>query len=242
MIQLRSLAVAATAAALLSTTPALAAVKIATYSGTLAAGYDFTGVFGTANTDLTGASWVATFTYDKTLGGFQSTDSSSFDRSNGGSVYLNGSPIISSTITINGITKVVLGQSDGQVYTASTPRVFHVAIDFSDNGISGTDNELILDVVPVSAPASLDQNFGPVAATVNFSLVQFYTYDALSFATLESASADLGTDVTYSVSDPVPDTGAVPEPASWALMIAGFGMVGAAQRRVLRRRAVAATA
>ena len=31
-------------------------------------------------------------------------------------------------------------------------------------------------------------------------------------------------------------TGGVPEPASWALMIAGFGMVGAAQRRVLRAR------
>ncbi len=31
-------------------------------------------------------------------------------------------------------------------------------------------------------------------------------------------------------------TGSVPEPASWALMIAGFGMVGAAQRRVLRAR------
>ncbi|TFU03836.1 PEP-CTERM sorting domain-containing protein [Polymorphobacter arshaanensis] len=195
-----------------------------------------------ANTDLTGASWVATFTYDKTLGGFQSTDGSSFDRSSGGSNNSNGSPIIASAITIKGVSRTILGQFDGQVYTASTPRLFHLAVDVSDNGFFGTDNELILDVVPVSAPGSLDQNFGPVAATVNFSFVQFYTYDALSFATLESASADLGTDVTYSVSDPLPDTGAVPEPASWALMIAGFGLVGAAQRRVLRRRMVAATA
>jgi len=34
-------------------------------------------------------------------------------------------------------------------------------------------------------------------------------------------------------------TGAVPEPASWAMMIAGFGLVGAAQRRTARRTAIA---
>ncbi|MGL4541630.1 MAG: PEPxxWA-CTERM sorting domain-containing protein, partial [Polymorphobacter sp.] len=35
---------------------------------------------------------------------------------------------------------------------------------------------------------------------------------------------------------------AVPEPASWALMITGFGLVGSAQRLAARRRRVAATA
>jgi hypothetical protein len=34
---------------------------------------------------------------------------------------------------------------------------------------------------------------------------------------------------------------AVPEPASWALMIAGFGVVGAAQRRARRRGTMAAS-
>ena len=34
-------------------------------------------------------------------------------------------------------------------------------------------------------------------------------------------------------------TYAVPEPASWAMMIAGFGMIGAAQRRRARGRATA---
>jgi hypothetical protein len=31
--------------------------------------------------------------------------------------------------------------------------------------------------------------------------------------------------------------GAVPEPASWAMLIAGFGLVGAAQRRRVARAA-----
>jgi hypothetical protein len=35
------------------------------------------------------------------------------------------------------------------------------------------------------------------------------------------------------------DTGAVPEPASWAMLIAGFGLTGAAMRR---RRVTAAVA
>lgn len=34
--------------------------------------------------------------------------------------------------------------------------------------------------------------------------------------------------------------GTVPEPASWAMMIAGFALVGAAQRRATRRRALTA--
>jgi hypothetical protein len=29
----------------------------------------------------------------------------------------------------------------------------------------------------------------------------------------------------------IPTSGAVPEPASWAMLIAGFGLVGAMQRR-----------
>jgi hypothetical protein len=32
------------------------------------------------------------------------------------------------------------------------------------------------------------------------------------------------------------DTGAVPEPASWVMMIAGFGAIGGALRRQSRRR------
>jgi hypothetical protein len=39
--------------------------------------------------------------------------------------------------------------------------------------------------------------------------------------------------------DNMPDSGTVPEPASWAMLIAGFGLVGAAgRRRRLRRRGV----
>ncbi len=35
-----------------------------------------------------------------------------------------------------------------------------------------------------------------------------------------------------------PVTGAVPEPATWAMMIGGFGMVGGAMRRTRRKQKV----
>jgi hypothetical protein len=56
---------------------------------------------------------------------------------------------------------------------------------------------------------------------------------------LQSSNTSLNFDanVTYVTGDAAP--GAVPEPASWALMISGFGLAGAALRR---RRSAAATA
>lgn len=53
-----------------------------------------------------------------------------------------------------------------------------------------------------------------------------------------SSCAHVG--ATFSLAAEPTQTGGVPEPASWALMIGGFGMTGAALRR--RRTAVAATA
>ncbi len=70
----------------------------------------------------------------------------------------------------------------------------------------------------------------------------------LYFMRVVSTSNDIGSIVFNRSSDNTGDTigiddivsgsfgTTVPEPASWALMIAGFGMVGAAQRSVLRRR------
>lgn len=57
----------------------------------------------------------------------------------------------------------------------------------------------------------------------------------LTFAT--SGTVTL-TQTPVTIEFPIPGTGAVPEPSSWAMMIAGFGLTGAAMRR--RKRLVAA--
>lgn len=91
--------------------------------------------------------------------------------------------------------------------------------------------------------------FGPYGGTVfdptgsgsfSFALVNgqtysfgFYNYGNLNgFSTDLDASAEAGFDwkITYA-------NGGVPEPASWAMLIAGFGLIGGAARR---RRAIAA--
>ncbi len=232
MNQFRLLAAAVAAAGLLAAMPAAAVVKIAKYTGTVAHGYDQTGVFGAPNTDLTGYSWVATYTYDRALGGYQFTDGVSYDNSYGGAGYgIAGSPVLSSTITINGVTKVLPGAWAGYVYTATAPYVQHFNKDFLDDGITYISNYNDNFSYIAGAPASLDQNFGPVASASSYGYTQWQTFDYTTGTYTEYAYARMSTDAVYSVGN------AVPEPASWALMIAGFGMVGGAMRRTARQRA-----
>lgn len=231
MFQFRLLAGVVTAAGLLAAMPATAAVKIARFTGTVVSGYDETGVFAAPFTDLAGYSWVATYTYDKTLGGYLETDGVSYEYSIGGFNYgFPVSPIISASITINGVTRSVGGTSSARVYTSNLPYVSHYAQDESNNGLTSVNNYIQIFNDPIGAPASLDQNFGPVAATNGYGWADWATYDYTTGTYTELASAYLGTDAVYSVGN------AVPEPASWALMIAGFGLVGTALRR---RRALA---
>ncbi|HPU16074.1 MAG TPA: PEPxxWA-CTERM sorting domain-containing protein [Polymorphobacter sp.] len=233
MNQFRLLAAATAAAGLLAAMPAAAVVKIAKYTGTVLYGNDQTGVFAAPGSDLTGYSWVATYTYDRSLGGIQSTDGVNYDYSYGGPGYgVAGSPVLSSTITINGVTKSVSGTYAGLVYTTTSPGVEHYAQDYSDDGVTRRDNYNHNIGNPAGAPASLDQNFGPVAGTGTYGVVQWTTFDYAAGSFTEFAYVALNADTVYSVGN------AVPEPASWALMITGFGMVGGA----LRRRRIVATA
>ena len=246
MIQFRSLAVATAAIALIASAPAIAVVKVATYSGTLIWGYDYAGVFGPANTDLTGAKWVVTFTYDKTLGQYQDTVPGESDQSQGGSATGFGSPVISNKMKINGVTRSVSRQH-GRVETSMIygyGSTYHEFYETFTAGNIETANGFFMANNFDMAPTSLDQNFGPVTTPFNdnYGEIFYTTYDYLTGDQVYQFDSFLDGDVTFSVSDPVPDTGAVPEPASWALMIAGFGLVGTAQRRVLRRRVVAVTA
>lgn len=226
MIQFRLLAGAVTAAGLLAAMPAAAAVKIAKYSGIVESGYDQTGVFAAPGSDLTGYSWVATYTYDKTLGGVQNTDGVSFEESYGGPGYgVAGSPILSASITINGVTRSVAGTQAGLVYSGNSPFVTHYAQDFSDDGVTQINNVVYNYNYAAGAPVSLDQSFGPVAAAGGFGYSRWYNFNYSTGTYTEDAQVYLGSDAVYSVGN------AVPEPASWALMIAGFGLIGTALRR-----------
>lgn len=226
MFQFRLLAASVTAAGLLAAMPAAAAVKIATYSGIVGAGFDQTGIFAAPGSDLTGYSWVATFAYDTTLAGDRDTDGVNYDYSYGGLSYGSPgmSPIISASITINGVTRSVAGTYAGSLYTTTSSYVQHFAQDYSYDGITETSNYIYTYHYPAGAPGSLDQNFGPVAAVGGYGYASWYAYDSSTSTYINNTYAYLGSDAVYSV-------GAVPEPANWAMMIAGFGLVGTALRR-----------
>lgn len=211
------------AALLLGAAPAAAVVKVATYSGTLAAGQDHTGVFGPAGGDLSGAAFVARFTYDKALGGTRSSDGSTFDYSYGGAIDGNGSPILSASLTINGVTKTLAGDYFGVAYTITTPFTEHYAVDYIDTPQLFVHSRIYIEGHPLGAPWSLDQNFGPAPVSGASGNFEIYRFD---YTTGQGEWADGAIDgtATYWVQG-------VPEPASWALMIAGFGLIGAAQRR-----------
>lgn len=222
-----------TLTALFAAFPASAVVKIATYAGTIASGYDSTGVFGTANADLTGARYVAAYTYDVALAEGHSTGSSweyiQFGTYYGYYFSPKHTPAISATVTINGVTQSVGGAYRGQILTDTTPTVDHLVSESANNGDYWMLNEIYNFAHPTGAPGSLNQNFGPSVALGGGGWVNWIQTKLFTGPDIYRAYANFNDDAVYTVGDPSIGN-AVPEPASWTLMIAGFGMVGGALR------------
>ncbi len=75
-----------------------------------------------------------------------------------------------------------------------------------------------------SASPTADPNF----FTLNQSIFNFAAGSFSNYGTYSAIGPNAGTLTVSEVSDQAP---AVPEPASWAMMIGGFGLIGAALRR-----------
>ena len=129
------------------------------------------------------------------------------------------------------------GPTDGLFHAAFGP------LDPSGGGIiqtfattAGQQFTLTFDLANLGGPPNAfglfwDNTF----LGVDFDLAAF-NYQSFSFLlTASDSSADLGFihyhEPSFWLLDKVSLTAAVPEPASWAMMIAGFGLAGAAARR-----------
>jgi hypothetical protein len=235
MSQFRNFAVAVAAIGTFAAAPAFASTTIV-YSGTLSGGYDATGVFGGINPDMTGLGFVATFVFDPALAGFRTTTPGVSDYAAGGTGFGNGSPMISAAIKINGVTKSFYEYFNASAFTSINSNVGMSTGIYADIGTINVYQGINLNAYFNTAPASFNEDFGTVAATGNGSAI-ISTYDYILAATTEEAS--FGFNPTMTVSYGIPVAPGVPEPASWALMIAGFGLVGAMRRR--QRAAIAAT-
>lgn len=237
------LVLAFSVAALPLPSTAQAATFLITYTGTISGGYDETGVFGTARTDLTGQSYVAVYTLTSPTPGATVENDGTRGLIVGGSQTGSQSPLLG-RLTIAGTTVQAGSSSGGALQLDGFPNgtgydhVFHDVRDYSDDGILTTENLFHNNI------ASFVNN---VVSSSDFTGSLDYRVQAgdLNFGYAEILSFTSGTDrrfgqnrVRYAYASLVPDSvaivpmvaGAVPEPATWAVLIIGFGAVGGSMR------------
>ena len=237
------------AAALLAAGPAEAAEYIITYTGTVSASYDGTGTFGDPNASLDGLAFTAVYTLTAPLAGAYTSEGEFSARIWGGAQYAAPSPL-SATLTINGITQAVSGNQRGDVEQRFVPdeifevgEIRHLAKHFSqthdDQGFFQQDSYLLSNYIrsglgnfdflnTTDYTASLDYDVRPGDVSTGSFRFEEFRYDGIYYA-----YGDLtATHVTIA---PAPLGGALPEPSTWAMLLLGFGALGAGLRSARRR-------
>jgi hypothetical protein len=217
--------------------PASANIMSATYTGAFYAGVDVTGVFAAPGTDMTGTSFVFNFVYDTAAGNVIPYI--------GGQALLTGggAPMLSSTLTVLGKTVSPSGLNGYYSMAAS------IVPDYPDpsspyNGSfcnfasAESGSQLVACMNTNDAlPGDLDTPFVATAAD---------TYPGFADAGFPGGGGPFnhfqlyGQPMTLEVvklSDSLAP--GVPEPATWSLMILGFGATGSRLRRRRERLAQA---
>jgi PEP-CTERM motif len=253
----KSRLIAVLALATITNSPAFATTYVVTYTGTVATSLGDSGFFfGNGNASLAGLSFVAQYTADDATVGARYSSNPEFTTLAGGPGLPDGGPPppifpgtslspVNASLTINGVTQQfgdinrfigVLQKRDNIFGGADS-----LSTQVHERVLFGNANERLLAI----SFGSLVNN---IFATSAFSEAVNYTFlpgditnanfllvdrDASGF----SSGAVNGTlnlaSVRFSTLTP-----AVPEPASWAMMIAGFALVGGALRSAnCRRRA-----
>jgi hypothetical protein len=239
-----AVATLATAAA-----PADAAVMYFTFSGVITrSASDLT--FGSVN--LVGMTYTATFAFDPSPGApsiYQPCCTGYFDYIRAG--YNEASPILSALIQINGEDDLQ-NYADDQTAYGNTERVSSPGAPFGSLYMSGVGGKYVPSPVggqaydyhsaaasftsPTLIPFDMAQSWSPTSAGA---------YGTATFLR-QVQNAGRGYDQAYDISGTITSArvyeggavgGAVPEPATWAMIILGFGAAGAMIRR---RRALAA--
>jgi len=194
-----------------------------TYQGIVTAGSDNFGAFGELGS-LAGSAFTATLTFDTDFIGRSTTIYQ--DRLDGGSEF-SLPTFLSTQLTIGGIT-----QSFDGPYRQTLVR--------SDSLIGGFVSDVNVIAAPPSTPVgsnqfalflngdlgakpSLERN-GTWTATDSTGHFQLSQYDSTKAAYVAASGKLYAQTATLS-------GGVVPEPATWAVMILGFGAVGTAIRR-----------
>lgn len=239
----KSLAVAGLLFAAALATPAGAATIVATYTGTIYRSLDQNNFFGAGSGSnvLNGQEIIASFTFDSDIGTPVSDDTSRF---------LDGlnalNPFTAASVTINGHTEdmgsflsqnhddrgVVLQANEQSPAVGGLDRVAHEQYSTDQLVVAYFDSNsydyLYADLF------SFTKN---IVNTADYTVPLNYAFQpddssAGAFETRRDGNVAFGEFTITSVT--IERLGAVPEPATWAFMIVGFGFIGAAMRSARR--------
>ena len=218
----RLAAMASTAIALFAA-PASAAVFTVTYSGTLADSQyyniDTDGIFGAKGASFGGTAFSAAFTID-------TADGTSWNNANGTGWTQNSLAASNVALTVNNKTFTLGSLQAGSFHT---PPSWQGSFLSSYTGISTDDVFMMANLYFYTYAAGAFPAFG-----TNFDITApAGSYTAFDGALGNNILSGTVTKVSYAAQQ------AVPEPASWAMLVIGFGALGAAMRRSTLRVAFA---
>jgi hypothetical protein len=222
---MRIVKLAALAAGLSLAAGAAQASVTLTFTGVVNAGSDGAGLFGTAGASLVGQAYTTVYVIDDSnLGSYPNA----YYAAEGGVGRALPSPIISAAMTINGTTVDVGGDFYGY-YSASNAIGHYNGLYYqtlSSYAIGVPNTQYVYNRCEDSRTTTI------VARTCTTYSDGFFKLGdgGATFGNLTATGATTSDPVAFGVTY-------VPEPATWAMMIAGFGMIGGALRR---RREVAA--
>ena len=198
-------------------------------AGKVEAGQDNLGLFGNAGQDLAGASYGMKFVYDIT----NAMDAGNTRQLNGGTSLGTPSPLMSATVSINGSAFSVINPYDASYSRWLNPG--YSELNFSTFGPSGVNSNGFIwaradQTIPLPLDAAVQRTFDSSDTVVSWFVrtnADWTVFTSLSLRpeTIETSAS----------------SAAVPEPASWAVMISGFALVGAAVR-TSRQPKIATTA
>ena len=227
--------------------PAPAAVYLATFGGTTGVSWDFTGEFG-GNGSLAGLPFTATFRLTvPTPGAITSNDGTSATIRGGTENDPDVPTPVSGSATVNGVTRNIAGLYRGLATrtngftgpgTGSDVLEFQVSDDHEQGYFSATRYMLIrlesssrnlFDDVDPGSPLFYERQPGDL--TYGNIALEDMNYDPNSSGPTD-VNASIGFLVDRMTIAVEPE--AVPEPATWATFIAGFGLIGAGMRRQRR--------
>lgn len=219
-------------AAGLGAATASAAIVNVVYTGTVNGGYDQTGVFGIPAVDLTGVAFRAAFVFDTTLGFTYSSAEQNY--AYGGRGFGNASPALSATITINGVTAAIDAGSFGYIYgfsASGSSTLLHQVSDYSSTSSVNHSDNLYLSINRLDGGLPADLG-GPYVHAVATDDQTYGSFEIISY------NFDAGAYTNYAYGSLAPTTvainavaSAVPEPATWAMMLIGFAGLAMAGRR-----------